>query len=183
VVAKLFYDKENYFMTKKNEIIKFIDSSFISDEDLLFDDCIVEKCSIYQIEGSGRIAFKNCSINRFAIGSFICRKIFLENCVINDLVAVSARWIGGLCLKNCVVINSATFEAGGHNKEDVIIENNVFACRLYFFDTKFENTFIFRNNIILAGTDLLGNKDKGYRTELGNNYTVEKNIGDLELNE
>ncbi len=170
-------------MIKENEILKNVDSSlFIGDEDTLFNNCIVEKFSIVGIMGNSEIIFKNCIIDRLGILDIIYRKVYIENCVINDLVAWGTYFKGGLSLKNCIIKKTATFEAGGHNDEEVIIENNVFMCQLDFFDTQFRSTFIFRNNILLAGTDLLGNKDKVYKTVLGSDYTIENNIGNLESN-
>ena len=126
------------------------------------------------------IVIDKCIINKLSIPGGYCRgHVKIVNSIINEFCAVGRYFEGGLVLSNCIINQSITFEAGGHNKEAIIIENNVFTCFVDFLDAHFDGRFIFRNNILLAGSNLLGNKKFPFATLFNAGIVEENNIGNL----
>ena len=135
--------------------------------------------NIYEV--SEKITIKNCIIGNIFLGYIFKKEVILEHSLIRSLEAVGGWFEGGLTLTNCIVRDKIRFEASGHNKQSVIIENNVFHCFVDFFDAHYEESFIFRNNILLSGSNLLGNKGLVVQTLFSKEVTIENNIGDLFL--
>ncbi|GAA4104496.1 hypothetical protein [Mucilaginibacter panaciglaebae] len=106
----------------------------------------------------------------------------VTNCNIKIFNAVGAWFEEGLEVKNCVFISEVTFEAGGHNTiQPILIENNVFNCFVDFFDAHYNGPFIFTNNLVLKGSNLLANSDKPYKTIFAAGSKIESNIGTLNI--
>ncbi|WP_066436666.1 hypothetical protein [Chryseobacterium sp. CCH4-E10] len=54
---------------------------------------------------------------------------------------------------------------------------------LNFFDCQFENIVELKNNVLLKGTNLLGNKGEGFENSFAIGWLVEKNVGNIDINE
>jgi hypothetical protein len=152
----MIYEKKNI------DIINIFD-----DKEKIHDDLIID----------------NCSINKLMIsGSYFYAKVHITNSIINEFNALGRYFKGGLFLSNCIINKKTTFEAGGHNNNGVIqIENNIFNCYVDFFDAQYEGPFIFKNNILMNGSNLLGNLDSMIKTDFKSTCVIENNIGKIDL--
>ncbi|NDV80282.1 hypothetical protein [Dysgonomonas sp. 511] len=103
----------------------------------------------------------------------------IENCIIENLQLDATWFLQGLIFKNNIVKNTITYEMGGHNKEIISFERNIFCGFFHFLDCHFENKVIFRDNIFEEGSNLLGNRGKGFQNTFTNGIIVENNIGDI----
>jgi hypothetical protein len=88
-------------------------------------------------------------------------------------------------MKNCIIKDRASFEFGGYNKQDVIfiIENNIFGSFVNFINANFDGPFIFRNNILLAESNLLGHVGSGYEAKFNQYNIIEDNIGIINISD
>lgn len=75
------------------------------------------------------------------------------------------------------------YQMGGHNLKPIVIEGNIFTDFLNFFDCQFENIVELKNNVLLKGTNLLGNKGEGFENSFAIGWLVEKNVGNIDINE
>jgi len=57
---------------------------------------------------------------------------------------------GKVTIRNSVFIYKFLFTDGGQNKDDMLIENNVFNCSADFFDEYFTAKFILKNNVFIS---------------------------------
>lgn len=101
--------------------------------------------------------------------------------VIREVVAVGAFFLKGLEITNSVFIDGVSFEAGGHNdsKCPVVIKNNIFQTFLDFGDCLYKGSFIFKENVLRQGSNLLGNQEKPYHVKFGEEVEIIDNLGDL----
>lgn len=131
------------------------------DKNILIDNCIIDKLSIP--------------------GNSFSEMVTITNTIIKDFCAVGCYFEGGLLLSNCIIADLFTLEAGGHNRKDkkIIIEQNIFNCFADFFDAHFEGQFIFENNILFKGSNLLGNNGLPTETRFNVSSRIENNLGDL----
>lgn len=128
----------------------------------------------------------NCIIHNMVIaGCEFIHSVVIKDSVFDVFNAIGAWFTKGLLIKGCIFKGRTTFEAGGHNDPDhkVIIENNIFISPLDFFDVWYKGPFVFRHNIVLAGSNLLGNQDTCTKAGFDSTVEIENNIGNLYLNE
>jgi hypothetical protein len=69
---------------------------------------------------------------------------------------------------------------GGHNELPIIIKGNLFRNIFIFFDCQFTDDIIIKNNIFLKGNTLMG---KAMNNIFIKNIELEKNIGDMQINQ
>lgn len=154
-------------MTFQNEIIdqiEFFDSDiFDINDDLIIDNCIVDKLYILGRSNKGVVK--------------------ISNSIINNLTAIGRRFEFGLEISNCVFNESVSFEAGGHNERDktMLFEGNVFRCFVDFYDAQYHGPFVVKNNIFLQGTSLLGNKGGPAETLFESGVICENNLGKMDI--
>ena len=152
-------------MEIENKIIETIDIKFLLEkEDVLY--------------------FKNCIIENIdLIGVFELKiELRIENCIISNLQINSCWFTKGFVFKNNIVKNTIDYQMGGHNVNAIIIEGNIFLAFFSFFDCQFEEIIRLKNNIFRNGTNILGNKGKGYENSFERGFLIEENIGELSLN-
>lgn len=127
----------------------------------------------------------NCIINTIDLmGVFeLNAYLIIENCIINNLKIHSCWFVNGLLLKNCIVNGYVDYQMGGHNANPIIIEGNVFTSFFNFFDCQFENRIELKNNVFIKGTNLLGNKGKGFENSFIKGWIAENNAGNIDVNE
>lgn len=126
----------------------------------------------------------NSFINNLDLGFYEHKEqIVIENCIIENFLIDNAWFLKGLILKNNIIKNKIEYNMGGHNKDAIFIENNIFHDFFDFFDCHFENMVVVKNNIFLKGSTLLGNKGKGYENIFRDGIILENNIGNISLND
>lgn len=109
------------------------------------------------------IIISNCTIDTLDLNyCVIYEKITIKNSTIKKLLLHSCWFIGGLIFKNNKVISRIEYPMGGHNKEPIEFISNTFYGFFDFFDCHFEASVTFKDNILLGGSNLCANKDKGY---------------------
>ena len=70
---------------------------------------------------------------------------------------------------------------GGHNKEKIVFERNIFNGFFSFFDCQFEEEIVVRENVFSKNSDLLVIEEKGFDNSFDKGYTVEDNVGKFDL--
>ncbi|MCF8449128.1 MAG: hypothetical protein K9G49_04580 [Taibaiella sp.] len=128
------------------------------------------------------LIINNCVINKLIIsGGESTAKMLISNSIISEISAVGRYFNSGLEISNCIINKVCTFEATGNKetKAEIVFENNIFGCFVDFLDAYYTGPFIFRNNILLAGSSLLGNKGTMVETSFLSGSIIENNIGDL----
>ena len=106
-------------------------------------------------------------------------EIIIENCIINNLLIHECWFRKGLLFKNNNVLNYIDYQMGGHNKKPIKFIGNVFNEFVNFFDCQFDSFIELDNNIFTKGTNLLGNKDEGFKNTFTNEIILLNNIGNL----
>lgn len=101
----------------------------------------------------------------------------IEDCIIENLQLDAAWFLKGLIFKNNIVKSAISYEMGGHNEDIISIEGNIFFGFLDFFDCHFENKVFVKNNIFIEGSNLLGNKGKGFENMFKSGIVTEKKNG------
>lgn len=145
----------------------------------------IELVNQNDIEDSNTFHLVNCIIDTIdLIGVFgLKTHVVIENCVINNLRIHSCWFVNGLVLKNSIINNYIDYQMGGHNGAPIIIDGNIFLDFFNFFDCQFDNIVEFKNNILIKGTNFIGNKGEGFENKFQKGYIIENNIGILDLNE
>lgn len=105
--------------------------------------------------------------------------VYIKNCVIKNMYLNSTWFRNGFVLENCVVLNDINYEMGGHNYSAIYIHNNIFLGFFDFFDCHFTEKIVVNHNIFIKGTNLIGNKDKGYKNIFDKGLELYENIGRL----
>lgn len=101
------------------------------------------------------LQISNSIINSLCFPAFeIGAKVVIENCNIGTLMINNTWFEAGLVLRNTIVKSRIEYEAGGHNKSPIIIENNIFLKGTNLLlkegcgtDPTFEKGIIIENNI------------------------------------
>ena len=89
------------------------------------------------------LQISNSIINSLCFPAFeIGAKVVIENCNIGTLMINNTWFEAGLVLRNTIVKSRIEYEAGGHNKSPIIIENNIFEEYFNFFDCQFKEQVI-----------------------------------------
>jgi hypothetical protein len=109
--------------------------------------------------------------------------LIMENCIIHNLNIHSCWFANGLLLKNCIIKNYVDYQMGGHNLKPIVMEGNVFMDFFNFFDCQFKSRIELKYNILVKGTNLLGNKGEGFENSFVEGWLVENNVGNIDLNE
>ncbi|QBR12179.1 hypothetical protein [Sphingobacterium sp. CZ-2] len=150
-------------MEIKNQSIELIDKTYFSQNDYVkMSNCMI-KC----------IDLTGC----FELDT----EIIIENCVINEFNIHSCWFVKGLTLRCCVVNGYIDYQMGGHNDVSLIFDENIFTDFFNFFDCEFNAPVIFTNNIVLEGTNLLGNIGEGYENRFNAGWNAKNNLGALNL--
>lgn len=107
--------------------------------------------------------------------------IFLESCIIKELLINTCWFKKKTVIDKCIFKNDIIYEMGGHNDDEIQIINNVFCGFFDFFDCHFNEKIFIENNIFIKGTNLLGNKEKGYKNIFNKGIILSNNNGNLEI--
>ena len=124
----------------------------------------------------------NCVINSLQmIGGSCNGKITITNSIIYDFSAAARFFEFGLEISNCIFVNSIDLQESGYNKKDyeVNIHGNIFKCFVDFWVTYYKGPFVFKDNVLLAGSSLLGNIGTCFETIFESGSVIENNIGNL----
>ncbi|GHV23971.1 hypothetical protein FACS1894174_10200 [Bacteroidia bacterium] len=70
---------------------------------------------------------------------------------------------------------------GGHNMKTILIEGNIFNEFVNFFDCQFNELIELKSNIFHKGSNILGNRNEGFKNNFKKGYINEKNIGNINL--
>lgn len=124
---------------------------------------------------------KNCVVEELNISGGENEGLIIENCVVDRFSAIGTSFNGSVIIRNSIFREELRFIDSGYNKQEIIIENNVFLCHADFFDEVFEAPFILRNNILLDGTNLFGFQGESCQVTFRSGYTVEGNLGQLDF--
>lgn len=147
-------------MKIENEIIKVLEHPNVTD-------------------GEG-IHIRNSIINTLDFDTLeFNNQVIIEKCIIENLLIHSCWFKKGLIFKNNLVMGYIDYQMGGHNKEAIIIDGNVFCEFLNFFDCHFENLFELKGNIFIKGSNLLGNVNEGFRNSFDIEIVLGNNIGNI----
>ncbi|WP_207513879.1 hypothetical protein [Longitalea luteola] len=138
----------------------------------------------HDLKGYRTFQLINCIIDTVDLIGVFELKVYLiiENCVINNFEIHSCWFVHGLLLKNSIVKNYVDYQMGGHNKNPIIIEGNVFSGFFNFFDCQFEDIVVLTNNVFEKGTNLLGNTGEGFENSFASGFSVENNVGKVNIN-
>ncbi len=129
------------------------------------------------------VIIKNCIIDMINLEfSNVFVSIFLESCIIKDLMINSCWFKKKIVIDKCIFKNDIIYEMGGHNDNEIHIKNNIFCGFFDFFDCHFNEKIFIENNIFIKGTNLIGNKEKGYKNIFKNGIVLCNNNGNLEEN-
>lgn len=108
-------------------------------------------------------------------------KIIIENCIIHDFMILSCWFYKGLTFRNNQVLNYIDYQMGGHNEEPISIEGNIFYGFFNFFDCQFGASVTIENNIFINGSNLLGNKNEGFKNTFDSDLVEKNNVGKINL--
>lgn len=152
-------------MNHKNEIIESLDFFNNTKEEHFIENCIIMK-----------LVMTGCDLNE---------KVIIIDSIIHGFHAIGARFDKGLLLQGCIFNNKLSLEASGQNygAAKIEIENNIFNCYVDFFDAHFLGSILFKNNILNAGSNLLGNKGLPWETMSKEDIIVSNNFGNLQVRE
>lgn len=153
-----------------------------------FENLIINKLNLSQEakDLNEELEISNCVItNCMMAGGYFRRKVTIENSLIFDLVAIGRYFDEGLKISSCVFVNGVSFEGTGckNPQGDIIIENSIFQGFLDFFDAHYEGRLIFNNNILLQGTNILGNQELPIESIFKNGIEHKLNIGKLDISD
>lgn len=127
----------------------------------------------------GHVQLSNCIIGSLTLMGGFSEHLVIENCIIKNYDSLSVHFNGKVLIRNSVFIEKFLFTEGGHNKEEILIENNIFNCFADFYDEYFTAKFTLRNNIFMRGTNLLayeGLEKVTFKAEC----EIENNLGQLD---
>lgn len=127
-------------------------------------------------------SLSNCVIKLLDINALeFFKEVIITNCIIHKLVIYSSWFTGGLKFTNNIVLSDIDYQMGGHNKEEIRFEGNVFNGFFSFFDCHFDAKLIVKDNVFVHGTDLFTKENKGFDNLFENGFIVENNIGKLDV--
>lgn len=147
-----------------------------------FENQIIQKIDSGSIDVSCPIYLSNCIIDTLDfVGIEFEKEVIIRRCIITNMDIYSSWFSKGLIFVENLVLSDIDYEMGGHNKKDIIIEQNIFKGFFSFFDCCFEKEIVIRNNIFTGNSDLLLQENKGFDNIFENGYIVENNIGRLDM--
>lgn len=145
-----------------------------------FENQIIQKINSGSIDVSCSICLSNCIIDTLDfVGIEFEKEVIIRRCIITNMDIYSSWFSTGLIFVENLVLSDIDYEMGGHNKKEIIIEQNIFEGFFSFFDCCFEKEIVIRNNIFAGNCDLLLQENKGFDNIFENGYIVENNIGRL----
>ena len=144
------------------ESIKELNSLVDYKESNIYSDIVIQDSII-----------KSLNIAAFRIYS----ELQIENCVIHALEIPYCWFMKGLVFRNNIVFDSVNYEAGGHNKQPMIIESNYFHGFFDFFDCQFHAPLILKNNTFKKGYALLAYRNEPGENSFDSDVIIENNIG------
>ncbi|WP_286862267.1 MULTISPECIES: hypothetical protein [Sphingobacterium] len=150
-------------MEIENQSIELIDQAYLAQSSILK----VNNCTIKCID----------LIACFELNT----EIIIENCVIEEFNIHSCWFVKGLTLRCCIVKGYIDYQMGGHNDVPLIFDQNIFADFFNFFDCEFNAPIVFTNNIVMKGTNLLGNIGEGFENRFNKGWEAKNNLGALNL--
>ncbi len=159
-------------LAQKNEIMTCIENQFLRrldyhlaqehiNESLLLSNCVIEFLDLNSLE--------------------FLEDVVIRNCVIHKLVIYSSWFSGGLKFMNNIVLSDIDYQMGGHNKKEIEFSGNIFKGFFSFFDCHFEAKLIIKDNLFVSGSDLFTKENKGFDNTFENGFSVENNIGKLDV--
>lgn len=143
----------------------------------------IERISADDLEDHKSLHLISCIINTidFIGATKLQTQLVLEQCIIDDFLIHSCWFINGVTLRNCVIRNHIDYQMGGHNQKPIILEGNVFLEFFNFFDCQFDGMIEIRNNVFTKGTNLLGNQSEGFANSFEAGWSIENNVGAIDL--
>lgn len=146
----------------KSRIIDFIEVEKLPiNQEICITDCVINVLNFNFCNLKNLVTIKNCIINTFQINS-----CWFEN---------------GLKFTNNVVKNDIDYQMGGHNKDIIIITNNIFCGFFDFFDCHFENEIRIERNVFVKGSNIKGNLKTGYHNTFEKKLIDIDNVGKLDI--
>ena len=141
-----------------------------------FENQIIQKINSGSIDVSCSICLSNCIIDTLDfVGIEFEKEVIIRRCIITNMDIYSSWFSTGLIFVENLVLSDIDYEMGGHNKKEIIIEQNIFEGFFSFFDCCFEKEIVIRNNIFAGNCDLLLQENKGF------DNIFENNIGRLDM--
>jgi hypothetical protein len=103
------------------------------------------------------LVMENCTIENFSLScSNVVKHVNFIGCEFLNCKFIFTYFTGGLTIINCKFKSYLDFQAGGHNKQPIRIEKNIFHGFVNFFDCIYENTVTIIDNEFKHGSNLLG---------------------------
>lgn len=107
--------------------------------------------------------------------------VSIRRSVISTLKLTTCWFLGGMTMEECVVHSYIDYQMGGHNHREIRICNNIFSDFFDFFDCHFDANVVVKNNVFCRGTNLLGNKGKGYENLFNGGFDICNNVGNTKV--
>lgn len=144
---------------------------------------IINRLDYSAIKSYNSVIVRQCVIDTIDFGfNRVDLPLIFENCVVKEFLLHTCWFRKGITIQNCIFKNDILYEMGGHNEKEIYIKYNIFHGFFDFFDCHFERKIFIQNNIFIKGTNLLGNKEKGYENLFNNGIEIDGNIGNLQIN-
>lgn len=152
----------NIMVRIENQIVQKVTSEMFSfDTSLYISGCIIELLDFDGLE--------------------LKEEIIIEKSIIKRMKIHACSFVGGLSLKNCLVLSDVDYQMGGHNKAQILLDGNIFNGFFSFFDCHFEEQLKVTNNIFVKNCDLFVLEGKGFDNTFEKDFVVKDNIGRLDV--
>jgi hypothetical protein len=143
---------------------------------------IINRIDNLSIQNSTIISLNNCIVEELNLGGLVFESMTIKGCLIKKVELSSIHFTEGLIVENNIFIECFDMPFSGHNlKKPILFCENIFNEKLNFFDCWFNEKLILQNNILLKGSNLLGNTDKSWQVRLDSGYIISGNSGILNL--
>lgn len=133
-------------------------ADLLSDGQPVKDSYIGGELKIESDAWTKEVVLENCIVENFS-GSVTQfeKSVKLINCYFKKCSFTFTYFLGGMTIDNCSFDSYLDFQAGGHNKTNIVtITNNEFRNFVNFFDCWYNSEVIITNNKFHKGTNLLG---------------------------
>jgi hypothetical protein len=127
------------------------------------------------------VVIENCIVeNLVAVGTEFTKPVRLVNSYFKNCNFYGAYFTKGLIIDNCTFDSYLDFQSGGHNKpgNPVIITNNNFKAFVNFFDCWYEGEVTISKNKFHKGTNVLG-KPNNISVTFDVEPTITENSGQI----
>lgn len=99
-----------------------------------FENQIIQKIDSGSIDVSCPIYLSNCIIDTLDfVGIEFEKEVIIRRCIITNMDIYSSWFSKGLIFVENLVLSDIDYEMGGHNKKEIIIEQNIFKGFFSFF--------------------------------------------------